>query len=127
MATATSRHAARVRAVITAGRPGRAGHSLGIALSGACAAGGVKAASRVAVMSRAASSAVTRPAPIHGGPNVQLAQTVAHALLASSAGPLSASFWLASLGAFGVFVVVFAETGLLAGFFLTYCRRLPSS
>jgi membrane-associated protein len=37
---------------------------------------------------------------------------------ATAAGPLSASFWLASLGALGVFVVVFAETGLLAGFFL---------
>jgi membrane-associated protein len=37
---------------------------------------------------------------------------------ASAADPLSASFWLASLGAFGVFAVVFAETGLLAGFFL---------
>ena len=49
-------------------------------------------------------------------------QSAAHPLLAgagaSVAGPLSASFWLASLGAFGVFVVVFAETGLLAGFFL---------
>ena len=49
-------------------------------------------------------------------------QSVAHPLLAGAsagaAGPLSASFWLASLGAFGVFVVVFAETGLLAGFFL---------
>ena len=49
---------------------------------------------------------------------MQLVQAAAHPLLASSAGPLSASFWLASLGAFGVFVVVFAETGLLAGFFL---------
>ena len=32
--------------------------------------------------------------------------------------PLSASFWLSSLGAFGVFLVTFAETGLLIGFFL---------
>jgi membrane-associated protein len=31
---------------------------------------------------------------------------------------MSAQFWLASLGAFGVFVVVFAETGLLLGVFL---------
>ena len=37
---------------------------------------------------------------------------------AAAASPLSASFWLASLGALRVFVVVFAETGLLAGFFL---------
>jgi membrane-associated protein len=53
---------------------------------------------------------------------VHLLQSAAHPLLAgaaaSAAGPLSASFWLASLGAFGVFVVIFAETGLLAGFFL---------
>jgi membrane-associated protein len=32
--------------------------------------------------------------------------------------PLSASSWLSSLGALGVFVVLFAETGLLIGFFL---------
>ncbi|WP_326837455.1 DedA family protein [Amycolatopsis rhabdoformis] len=32
--------------------------------------------------------------------------------------PLSATSWLSSLGAGGVFVVVFAETGLLVGFFL---------
>lgn len=46
--------------------------------------------------------------------------SAAHPVLAgpSTADPLSASFWLASLGAFGVFAVVFAETGLLAGFFL---------
>jgi len=53
---------------------------------------------------------------------VQVLQGAAHPLLAAAgaagAGPLSASFWLASLGALGVFVVVFAETGLLAGFFL---------
>jgi len=53
---------------------------------------------------------------------VHVLQSAAHPLLAgasaSAAGPLSASFWLASLGAFGVFAVVFAETGLLAGFFL---------
>jgi len=53
---------------------------------------------------------------------VQVLQGAAHPFLAatgaSAAGPLSASFWLASLGALGVFVVVFAETGLLAGFFL---------
>ena len=47
-------------------------------------------------------------------------QSAAHPLLASAsaASPLSASYWLATLGAFGVFAVVFAETGLLAGFFL---------
>jgi membrane-associated protein len=53
---------------------------------------------------------------------VYLLQGAAHPLLASvgasATDPLSASFWLASLGAFGVFAVVFAETGLLAGFFL---------
>ena len=32
--------------------------------------------------------------------------------------PLSADGWLSSLGAFGVFLVLFAETGLLIGFFL---------
>jgi membrane-associated protein len=32
--------------------------------------------------------------------------------------PLSATSWLSSLGALGVFVVLFAETGLLVGFFL---------
>jgi membrane-associated protein len=32
--------------------------------------------------------------------------------------PLSATSWLASLGALGVFLVLFAETGLLIGFFL---------
>lgn len=40
------------------------------------------------------------------------------ALGAGGANPLSASFWLSSLGAFGVFLVLFAETGLLIGFFL---------
>jgi membrane-associated protein len=53
---------------------------------------------------------------------VHVLQSAAHPLLAAAganaAGPLSASFWLASFGAFGVFAVVFAETGLLAGFFL---------
>jgi membrane-associated protein len=51
---------------------------------------------------------------------VHVLLSAAHPLLAgaSTADPLSASFWLASLGAFGVFAVVFAETGLLAGFFL---------
>jgi membrane-associated protein len=53
---------------------------------------------------------------------VQVLHDAAHPFLAATgataAGPLSASFWLASLGALGVFVVVFAETGLLAGFFL---------
>jgi len=44
-------------------------------------------------------------------------------LLAAGAGggggnPLSAAFWLSSLGAFGVLLVTFAETGLLIGFFL---------
>lgn len=32
--------------------------------------------------------------------------------------PLDSTSWLASLGAFGVFLVLFAETGLLVGFFL---------
>lgn len=32
--------------------------------------------------------------------------------------PLSATSWLSSLGALGVFLVLFAETGLLIGFFL---------
>ena len=32
--------------------------------------------------------------------------------------PLSATSWLSSLGTFGVFLVLFAETGLLIGFFL---------
>ena len=49
---------------------------------------------------------------LHGAAHPFLAATGA-----AAAGPLSASFWLASLGAVGVFVVVFAETGLLAGFF----------
>ena len=53
---------------------------------------------------------------------VHVLQSAAHPLLAgasaSAAGPLSASFWLASFGVIGVFAVVFAETGLLAGFFL---------
>jgi len=53
---------------------------------------------------------------------VQVLHDAAHPILAATgataAGPLSASFWLASLGALGVFAVVFAETGLLAGFFL---------
>lgn len=40
------------------------------------------------------------------------------ALATGAADPLSASFWLSSLGAFGVFLVLFAETGLLIGFFL---------
>lgn len=43
-------------------------------------------------------------------------------LAATAAGgggnPLSAAFWLSSLGAFGVLLVTFAETGLLIGFFL---------
>jgi hypothetical protein len=50
-------------------------------------------------------------------------QTLAHPLLASSAGPLSASFWLASLGAFGVFVVVFARLALPPGGSLRCCAR----
>jgi membrane-associated protein len=37
---------------------------------------------------------------------------------AGSINPLGPSFWLSSLGAFGVFLVLFAETGLLIGFFL---------
>ncbi|TNC20063.1 DedA family protein [Amycolatopsis alkalitolerans] len=41
-----------------------------------------------------------------------------HVLAAVGGNPLSASFWLSSLGAFGVFLVLFAETGLLIGFFL---------
>jgi membrane-associated protein len=51
---------------------------------------------------------------------VHVLQGILPAFLASSgsANPLSASFWLTSLGAAGVFVVLFAETGLLIGFFL---------
>ena len=53
---------------------------------------------------------------------MQALHDAAHSYLAAAGaaggGPLSASFWLTSLGALGVFVVVFAETGLLAGFFL---------
>src|SRR5262249_58824976 len=51
---------------------------------------------------------------------MQVLHGAAPPVLASvdAAGPLSASFWLAGLGVFGVFLVVFAETGLLAGFFL---------
>jgi membrane-associated protein len=37
---------------------------------------------------------------------------------AGGSNPLSAAFWLSSLGAFGVLLVTFAETGLLIGFFL---------
>ena len=52
---------------------------------------------------------------------MQALHDAAHSYLAAAGaaggGPLSASFWLTSLGALGVFVVVFAETGLLAGFF----------
>ncbi|HJP78246.1 MAG TPA: DedA family protein [Pseudonocardiaceae bacterium] len=40
------------------------------------------------------------------------------AAAAGAGNPLGASFWLSSLGAFGVFLVLFAETGLLIGFFL---------
>lgn len=42
----------------------------------------------------------------------------ASSLLASSFDPLSPNSWLSALGAFGVFLVLFAETGLLVGFFL---------
>src|SRR5262245_61687659 len=53
---------------------------------------------------------------------MQVLHGAAHPFLAAAgaagAGPVSAFFWLVSLGALGVFVVVFAETGLLAGFFL---------
>ena len=60
---------------------------------------------------------------------MQVLQGAAHPFLAatgaSAAGPLSASFWLASLGALGVFVVVFAETGLLAGCVAGLSRRWP--
>ena len=44
-------------------------------------------------------------------------QAAAQAALAGG-NPLGPEFWLSSLGAFGVFVVLFAETGLLIGFFL---------
>jgi membrane-associated protein len=56
---------------------------------------------------------------------VGLLDVVTSARLAASAagvvaggGPLSAQFWLSSLGAFGVFLVLVAETGLLIGVFL---------
>ena len=51
---------------------------------------------------------------------MHVVQSAAHPLVAaaSGAGPLSPSFWLSSFGALGVFAVVFAETGLLVGFFL---------
>jgi membrane protein DedA with SNARE-associated domain len=41
-------------------------------------------------------------------------------LAASAAGgsPLGAEFWLSSLGTLGVFLILFAETGLLIGVFL---------
>ena len=41
-----------------------------------------------------------------------------HALHVLAFNPLSTGSWLSSLGAFGVFLVLFAETGLLIGFFL---------
>jgi membrane-associated protein len=41
-----------------------------------------------------------------------------HALQDLAFNPLSTTSWLSSLGAFGVFLVLFAETGLLIGFFL---------
>jgi membrane-associated protein len=60
-----------------------------------------------------------------GGPGVDahaLHSLVLAALLGNPivgpASPLSAQFWLTSLGAFGVLLVVFAETGLLLGVFL---------
>lgn len=43
---------------------------------------------------------------------------VVAASIAGPTSPLSAQFWLTTLGAFGVFIVVFAETGLLIGVFL---------
>jgi membrane-associated protein len=43
---------------------------------------------------------------------------VVAASIAGPTSPLSARFWLTTLGAFGVFIVVFAETGLLIGVFL---------
>ena len=49
---------------------------------------------------------------------MQFGAGVHSVLLAAGGNPLSASFWLSSLGAFGVFLVLFAETGLLIGFFL---------
>ena len=41
-----------------------------------------------------------------------------HALHDLAFNPLSTGSWLSGLGAFGVFLVLFAETGLLVGFFL---------
>lgn len=55
-------------------------------------------------------------APGMGG--VAMRPLVAAASIAGPTSPLSAQFWLSTLGAFGVFVAVFAETGLLIGVFL---------
>jgi membrane-associated protein len=54
--------------------------------------------------------------PLTTHPPLALATTAA--AVTNGGNPLSASFWLAGLGAFGVFLVTFAETGLLIGFFL---------
>lgn len=51
----------------------------------------------------------------HALPGVQSAAARVHDLAFN---PLNATSWLSSLGAFGVFLVLFAETGLLIGFFL---------
>lgn len=48
-------------------------------------------------------------------PALHAAQTGVHVLALN---PLDSTSWLASLGAAGVFLVLFAETGLLIGFFL---------
>jgi membrane-associated protein len=43
---------------------------------------------------------------------------IAHAAAAGASGPLDPRWWLGGLGAAGIFVVLFAETGLFLGFFL---------
>jgi membrane-associated protein len=43
---------------------------------------------------------------------------IAHAAAAGAIGPLDPRWWLGGLGAAGIFVVLFAETGLFLGFFL---------
>jgi membrane-associated protein len=49
---------------------------------------------------------------------VYLWQALAPLRLAAGGSRLGAEFWLSSLGTFGVFLVLFAETGLLIGVFL---------
>jgi membrane-associated protein len=54
--------------------------------------------------------------------NPTLVDSAGHAAAAAihtlALNPLDATAWLSKLGAFGVFLVLFAETGLLIGFFL---------